>query len=265
MGDRPRRQPGRRIGVRLGDFMARFRRSPRPRHRPRAAIAATPTVERAWAPFSPERGAIRSEAPFITSASRVKSSAQWMKPPRRTQWAIRSRSPSQRPRLRQAIQRAKRRRPASPRPRRPPPRPCRHGRAPARRRARAAIARKRTNSAPLLHGRRHNWRWARLAPAARNRDWRAGARPRSAICPIEHPLQFVVTITVISPRPSRNDFARLDYEASRRGLSRGHCSRMRLSHGLLFVCCALTAISRVAGAPKSPPARGWRATRRSMI
>ena len=68
--------------------VSRARTSPRPRPRRRAAGEATPMVERACRPASPKAATVRSEAPFITTASCTKSGAQAMKPPRRTNLAM---------------------------------------------------------------------------------------------------------------------------------------------------------------------------------
>src|SRR5450830_1419402 len=59
-----------------------------------AGNAATPTVERAWRPLSPNTSTIRSEAPFITFGPSAKPGAELMKSPSRTTRLTLSRSPS---------------------------------------------------------------------------------------------------------------------------------------------------------------------------
>ena len=62
MGDRPRRQPGRRAHGAISNSASTSAIDPSGRK-------ATPTVVRAWRPRSPNAAAIRSEAPFIACGS----------------------------------------------------------------------------------------------------------------------------------------------------------------------------------------------------
>src|SRR5207302_8235642 len=89
MGDRPRREPiqrGRHIERRHFWAVPDQETSNKPSTSTAASAgsAATPTVDRACLPFSPNTATMRSEAPFITFGPSPKPTAEFMNPPSRT-------------------------------------------------------------------------------------------------------------------------------------------------------------------------------------